>query len=265
MFASVCFTIIGRRMLFYYHSYAMRVFDHEAIVVSGSRLGEADKILTLLTPKAGRVKAVAKGVRKTKSRFGGRLEALNHLDISLYQGKSLYTVTSAHCIEVFPRMRASLARLEAGLACAEAAARAVHEGQPAAPQFAHLLEALRALDKCDPGPTFFVWFLMVLSRISGFAFHLDCCVGCGADSQLEFLSIPDGGAVCRQCRSRYSCFKIDPQVLEVMRSASDDAGSTAPPPDVARVATHASIKLFEYHLEDRLRSFRVVSGLGMAK
>lgn len=241
----------------------MRTYEYEAIVVSGFRLGEADKILTLLTPGAGRLKAVAKGVRKTKSRFGGRLEALNHLEVSLYQGKTLYTVTGAHCLDVFSSMRADLRRLEVGLACAEACARAVHEGQPAPHHFEHLLGALSSLEAAPPQPLFFASFLLALARISGFEFHLRTCVGCGSPDGLEYLSVPEGGGVCRSCKDRFSCYRAGREVLELMAGAATVPGYPNGSSDSIRLATHASVKLFEYHLEDRLRSFRVTNGLGL--
>lgn len=242
----------------------MRIYEDQAIVVSGFRLGEADKILTLLTPGAGRLKAVAKGVRKTKSRFGGRLEALNHLEVSLYRGKSLFTVTGAQSLEVFPKMRAGLVRTEIGLACAEAAVRAVHEGQPARNQFEHLLAALRSLDTREPGPLFFASFLLTLSRISGFEFRLGSCLGCGSADRLEYLSVSEGGAVCRSCKDEYSCYRAGGDVLELLDAAASASEMGGGSPDSIRLATHASVKLFEYHLEDRLRSYRVAGGLGLA-
>jgi DNA repair protein RecO (recombination protein O) len=241
----------------------MRTYEDEAIVVSGFKLGEADKILTLLVPEAGKVKAVAKGVRKTKSRFGGRLETLNHLEVSLFRGKSLYTVTGAHALEVFSKMRASLHRLEIGILCAEAAARAVIPGQPARNQFDHLLMALRSLDSAEPRPLFFAWFLLSLARMSGFEFHLATCVGCGSPQGLEYLSVPEGGAVCRSCKDKVSCYKAGGAVIDVMGRAATSPDTGVASEESARMATHASVKLFEYHLEDRLRSFRVANGLGL--
>ncbi len=241
----------------------MRIFDDEAIVVSGFKLGEADKIITLLTPSAGRLKAVAKGVRRTKSRFGGRLEPLNHLEVSLYQGKSLYTITGAQSLEVFQKLRADLRRMEIALACSEAACRAVHEGQPGPSQFEHLLGALRSLNTQEPGPLFFAWFLLSLCRISGFEFQLGKCLRCGDSEDLQYLSVPEGGALCRGCKDKYSCFKAGAEVIRLMDQASTSALERSGSPESVKMATHASVKLFEYHLEDRLRSYRVANGLGL--
>jgi DNA repair protein RecO (recombination protein O) len=268
----------------------MKTYDDRAIVLSGFRLGEADKIVTLLTPARGKVKAVAKGLRKAKSRFGGRLEALNHIDVTLYQGKSLYTVTGVSVVHAFPRMRSSFERTNIGLACAEAASKAVHEGQPATAQYECLLEALLALERGWPGPWFFAGFLFRLSRSAGFEFRLGSCVKCGRiGSRFRYLSYSEGGVVCSGCSERVRCANVGEDVIESLRQASErtmfellldsvseerrnwglrDPRSSSETParlqwaSTVTSATHAMARLFEYHLEDRLRS--VESGLCFA-
>ncbi len=245
----------------------MRTYDDEAIVIGASRLGEADKIVTLLTPGVGRVKAVAKGARKTGSRFGGRLETLNHLEVTLHRGRSLYILTGAHALEVFAGLRADLASTELALACGEATARAVHEGQAAPEHFAHLLKALRYLDTAGPNPLFFASFVLVLARISGFEFQFGRCLRCGLGDGLEHLSLPEGGAVCGRCKSELPCYRAGADVLALLEMASrapDYGEKLEGSPQTVRMATHASVKLFEYHLEDRLRSYAVVHGLGLS-
>lgn len=247
----------------------MKTYEDDAIVLSGIRLGEADRILTLLTSERGKVKAVAKGVRKANSRFGGRLEPLNHVAVCLYQGKSLYTVTGASIIETFPRLRSEFDRTNIALACVEAAMRATHEGQPAPAQYVTLLEALRVLDEGAPAALFFAAYVLKLAKSCGFEFRLSSCVRCGNKEMMRHLSFVEGGVVCERCSHGTSCynagFDIVGSLAEVAEvelrdlvsgSVRDPArsGTTERLAVDARSATHAALRLFEYHLEGRLRS-----------
>lgn len=232
-------------------------------------MGEADRILTLLTSERGKVKAVAKGVRKANSRFGGRLEPLNHVEVCLYQGKSLYTVTGASVVETFPRLRSDFHRTNIALACAEAAMRATHEGQPAPGQYSTLLEALRVLDEGPPAPLFFAAYVLKLAKSCGFEFRLSSCVRCGKREKMRHLSLVEGGVVCQGCSSGISCYNAGFDVVASLAKAAEVelrdlvSGSERDPRRIgtterfavdAPSATHAALRLFEYHLEGRLRS-----------
>ena len=105
------------------------MFSDQGIVLRGYPFGEADRIVVLVSPNQGKVRAVAKGVRRTKSRFGGRLEPLTHVDLLLYQGRNLATVTQVSVIEPFPRLRLDLDAVMTAGAMAEAVGKVVVEGE----------------------------------------------------------------------------------------------------------------------------------------
>ncbi|MDQ4097985.1 MAG: DNA repair protein RecO, partial [Actinomycetota bacterium] len=98
----------------------MSLYRETGVVLRTMRLGEADRIVTLLTAGRGKVRAVAKGVRKTKSRFGGRLEPLNHVALLLYEGRELDIVTQAESVDHFRPIRDDLQRLTRAVALLEA-------------------------------------------------------------------------------------------------------------------------------------------------
>ncbi|HEY5169998.1 MAG TPA: DNA repair protein RecO, partial [Thermoleophilia bacterium] len=118
-----------------------------AVVLSSRPLGEADRIVRLFTRELGRVDAVVKGVRKTTSRWGGRLEPFNVCDLVLHPGRSLYTVTQAQLVDVFLRLRADREGLTAAAIVCEAAAGLTPEHEPEERVFALLRNTLRELDR----------------------------------------------------------------------------------------------------------------------
>jgi recombinational DNA repair protein (RecF pathway) len=133
----------------------MALYRDSAVVLRTHKLGEADRIITLLTRQHGQVRAVARGVRKTTSRFGGRLEPFMHVDVQLAEGKTLDVVTQVQTIDPFAQhLGADYAAYTAGTAILETAERLVQEdGEPAVPQYQLLVSALRALaaNRQSPG------------------------------------------------------------------------------------------------------------------
>src|ERR671915_1369375 len=120
----------------------------EAIVLRGIRYGEADRVLHLYTPERGRVSAIAKGVRRAKSRFGGRLEPFFRLNLVLYEGKSdLLTVTSAETLAGHPRLREHAAALDGAARACEAVARIFDDGDPHPGVYHLLANELALLDR----------------------------------------------------------------------------------------------------------------------
>ena len=119
----------------------------QGIVLRGYPFGEADRIVVLISPNHGLVRAVAKGVRRTKSRFGGRLEPLTHVDLVLYQGRSLATITQVSVIEPFPRLRRDLDAVLVAGSMAEAIGKVIVEGEPSHRLFLLLQRGLQALER----------------------------------------------------------------------------------------------------------------------
>jgi len=189
---------------------ASRTVKTEAVVLRSLRLGEADRVLHLYSLDRGRVGAVAKGVRKTKSRFGARLEPLSHVEILLHQSKSdLQTITGVQLIEAHHHAREDYYRLSVGLIGAEAMLRLFSEQEANERAFTALTRFLDALDTTphaaerpalDP---LALSFQLKLLWLSGYLPHLTSCAECGAeDATLVGYSPRAGGAVCGGCANQ---------------------------------------------------------------
>jgi DNA repair protein RecO (recombination protein O) len=177
-------------------------------VLRSFRLGEADRVLHLYTLERGRIGAVAKGIRKTKSRFGARLEPLSHVELLLHQGGGeLHTVTGVDLLHTHRAAREDTYRLGVGLVGLEAMLRLFteQEGNPRA--FQALTRFLEALDELEPRATragvdpLALSFQLKLLWLSGYLPHLTSCAECGAETGLAGYSPRAGGAVCGNCAS----------------------------------------------------------------
>jgi DNA repair protein RecO (recombination protein O) len=179
-----------------------RSYRSEAIVLRSLRFGEADRILHLYTLERGRIGAIAKGARKTTSRFGARLEPLSHVELVLHQGGGeLYTVTGASLIASHRGVREDRARLGAALIGAEAMLRLYGEPEPDARAFtalARFLEALEQVEAETPAELdpVALSFQLKLLWLAGYLPRLGACVECGASGALVGFSPRSGGTVC---------------------------------------------------------------------
>jgi DNA repair protein RecO (recombination protein O) len=186
---------------------AGRGYKTEAVVLRSFRLGEADRVLHLYTLARGRVGAVAKGIRKTKSRFGARLEPLSHVEVMLHEGSGeLQTVTGVELLHSHHAAREQRYRLGVGLVGAEAMLRLFTEQEANPRAFQALARFLDLLDDLAPAGTrpaldpLALSFQLKLLWLSGYLPHLTSCANCGADDvQLIGYSPAAGGAVCATC------------------------------------------------------------------
>jgi DNA repair protein RecO (recombination protein O) len=189
----------------------------EAVVLRSFRLGEADRVLHLYTLAQGRVGAVAKGVRRTKSRFGARLEPLSHVELLLHQGSGeLQTVTGVDLIRPHNTAREDGYRLAVGLIGAEAMLRLFSEQEANAKAFRALTRFLDLLDELprstarpelDP---LALSFQLKLLWLSGYLPHLTTCADCGAEPPLVGYSPKAGGAVCPACAAETNARALSP-------------------------------------------------------
>jgi DNA repair protein RecO (recombination protein O) len=192
----------------------------EAIVLRSIRYGEADSILHLYTPEDGRISAIAKGVRKTRSRFGGRLEPFFRLKLVLYSGRSeLMTVTSADTIAGYPRLRESIASLDVAARVCDAVSRIFETGETHEGVY-HLLANELALLDSDPAQATranAVAFRLKLLLAAGFAPHLSACASCGDREHISGFSGAAGGVVCSGCEA--NSFPLDQVAHEFLVDA----------------------------------------------
>jgi DNA repair protein RecO (recombination protein O) len=237
----------------------MPPYKEQGIVLRSHKLGEADKIVTVMTQGAGKVRAVAKGIRKTTSRFGARLEPFTHVSLMLYHGRgSMDTITQAEIIAPHMHIREDLARFAAGETMLEAVDRVAEEHERNVRVMLLLLSGMRALDEepADPGATAESFLLKLLS-LSGFHPSLTACAVCGAlDPQLFASS--QGGAVCGTCAER-GAGHVSRAALEHLAAMAlaelAEAGTRAMPDERVRKESRALLYGFaEYHFERRMKS-----------
>jgi DNA repair protein RecO (recombination protein O) len=186
-----------------------RTFTTEAVVLRSIRFSEADSVLHLYTLEKGRVGAIAKGVRRTQSRFGGRLEPLSHVELLLHEGRGdLHTVRGAQLVRSHDRSRTDPYRLAVGHIGLEAVLRLFVEQEAQPPAFHALTRFLDLLDDVDAElpaqpalEPLVLSFQLKLLWLSGYLPHLTSCAACGEAKPLVGFSARAGGAVCRECSS----------------------------------------------------------------
>ena len=237
----------------------MPPYKEQGIVLRSMKLGEADKIVTILTQGSGKVRAVAKGVRKTTSRFGGRLEPFTHVNLMLYRGRgSLDTVTQAEILAPHRHIRDDLSLFAAAETMVEAVDKVAEEHERNVPLVVLLLNGLRALDDQPREPASVAEsFLLKLLSLSGFHPALTACAVCGS-ADVRLWSADPGGAVCAGCADA-GAGPVSPEALTLLAQlASTDlsvvGGLERPDPRVATEARAMLVGFTEYHLERRMKS-----------
>jgi DNA repair protein RecO (recombination protein O) len=244
---------------------APRTYKTEAVVLRSIRFGEADRVLHLYTSERGRVGAVAKGVRKTKSRFGGRLEPLSHVELMLHQGSGeLQTVTGANLIHHHQDARDDYYRLSVGLIGAEAMLRLFPEQEQNERAFTALVRFLDVLDDAPHAaerPTLdplVLAFQLKLLWLSGYLPHLTSCAECGATTTLIGYSPRAGGAVCRACANESEALALSPDgvggIEALLGSPLADASALNLTERATRDALRVITASYEYHGGFKLRT-----------
>jgi DNA repair protein RecO (recombination protein O) len=235
----------------------MGLYRDQGVVLRTIRLGEADRIVTLVTQSHGKVRAVAKGVRKTKSRFGGRLEPIGHVSLLLYEGRELDIVTQAETLDHFRAIREDLDRMGRATSMLEAVDQVAQERQPNPRLYQMLVGALRALAARD-APLVLAAFFWKLLALEGSGPMLDECVSCGATDGLGAFDQGEGGVLCRTCRRGRP---ISPEALAIVRGILGGGLVEAlalPPSPATNEVEHLAARSLEHHLERRLRSIGVL-------
>ncbi len=181
----------------------MNLYRDEAVVLRTQKLGESDRIVTFLTRSTGRVRAVGKGVRRTSSKFGSRLEPFTHVDVQFARGRTLDIVTQAETLAPFGEaISHDYARYTAGTAMLETAERLVaEEMEPALQQYLLLVGALRVLAAGERDSTLVLdSFLLRSLSVAGYAPSFEQCARCGAAGPHRSFSAGAGGMLCGNCR-----------------------------------------------------------------
>lgn len=241
----------------------MPLIRDEGVVLRCHKLGEADRIVTVLTRDRGRVRAVAKGVRRTSSSFGARLEPLGHVDVQFHSGRgSLEIVTQAESIYSYGNALASdYGKWTAAQAMVEACEKlAGEEGHPALQQYLLLIGGLRALvaGEHDHGLILDAFLLRSLA-VGGWAPSFDECAHCGAPGPHRSFNLAAGGVLCAQCRLPGSAAP-NPATIELMASllTGDWDTADAAEPKARREASGLVAAYGQWHMEHRLRALPLV-------
>ncbi|HJP73468.1 MAG TPA: DNA repair protein RecO [Pseudonocardiaceae bacterium] len=240
----------------------MSLYRDTGVVLRVHKLGEADKIITLITRRHGKVRAVARGVRRTKSRFGARLEPFGHVDVQFYTGRTLDVVTQVQTVDAFGlAIVDDYTRYTAGCAVLETADRlAVEEGEPALRLYLLVAGALRALAAGERDSSLVLdAFLLRAMAYAGWAPAIMECARCADPGPHRAFSVQAGGAVCPRCRPPGSASPAGETIVLLAALLDGDwpavelIGAAA-----RREASGLVAALLQWHLERQLRSLPLV-------
>lgn len=231
----------------------MALYRDHGIVLRTYKLGEADRIVVFITERHGKVRGVAKGVRKTKSKFGARLEPTSHVALQLYEGRELDIVTQAESVDHFRAIREDLDRLSHAVTMLEAVDQLSLEREPNPGLFRMLLGALRALEDSD-SPLLVAGFHWKLLALEGFRPQVESCVVCDATDGLVAFDSEEGGLLCTEHRRGTRVSAEGVELLQQILGGRLNQALAAPASPATREIDHLATRAMEHHLERRLRS-----------
>ncbi|MEO9238682.1 MAG: DNA repair protein RecO [Jatrophihabitantaceae bacterium] len=253
----------------------MPLYRDEAVVLRVHKLGEADRIVTLLTKRHGRIRAVGKGVRRTTSRYGARLEPGSHIDVQLYtrtaepdaerghlHSPGLDLITQVESVDNYgARVARDYSAWTTAVAICETAERlTAEEGEPALRQFLLVTGALRSLaDREHDCSLILDAFLIRSMSLAGWEPALADCALCSAPGPHAAFNVPAGGTVCTQCRPAGSV-RPQPESLQLMTAllSGDWPSADVAPPERRREASGLVAAHLQWHLERGIRSLPLV-------
>ena len=236
----------------------------EAVVLRSIRYGEADRVLHLYTPNRGRVGAIAKGVRRARSRFGGRLEPLTRAQLLLHEGRGeLHTVSGADIVTAHAGVRAAPYALAVAQIGSEAVLKLFPEPEPHRRVFEGFVRFLDLLERgiepgrdpvCDGAG---LGFQLKLLALAGYLPHLGSCAGCGSDGALVGYSAAAGGAVCGICAADDGAFRLRPGSLQAVSALVERPLAAGPLSGTAAAdAVRVVESTYEHHGGFRLRTLQ---------
>ncbi|MBV1892877.1 MAG: DNA repair protein RecO [Ilumatobacteraceae bacterium] len=232
------------------------LYRDTGVVLRTYKLRESDRIVVIHTAENGKVRAVAKGVRKTKSKFGARLEPMSHVRLLLYRGRDLDIVSQAEAVESLSPLLSNLDCASQGLAVVEAADQLSLERDPNPHLYRMLVGVLRTI-AASPSPLNVAAFYWKLLANEGMRPELDRCVRCSmsdADAQFVAFDLQEGGVLCRNCRSGQA---ISPAAIVVLREILGGQLARAlaqPESPTSHEVSALATKALEFHIERRLKA-----------
>ena len=233
-----------------------RLYRDTGVVLRTYKLAESDRIVVILTEGRGKVRAVAKGVRKTHSKFGARLEPMSHVRLLLHEGRDLDIVNQAESVDSLAPMVADLDHMTRGLAVLEAVDQMSLDREPNPQLYRMLVGVLRTIATSHSPlvvPAFF-WKLLTLEGVRP---ELDACVRCGETETLVSFDMDHGGVLCRNCRSGAPLGAEALQLMRMILGGRLNAALTAPISQATHEVSSHATRAIEHHIERRLRSVAV--------
>jgi len=229
------------------------LYRDQGIVLRTYKLGEADRIVSFMTERNGKVRAVAKGVRKTKSKFGARLEPPTHVALQLYEGRELDIVTQAESIDHFRTIREDLDRLTRAVTMLEAVDQLSLEREPNPELYRMLVGGLKAI--ADRNSALLVaGFHWKLLALEGFRPVVEHCAACEREDGLVAFDPDVGGLLCTDHRQGT---RVSPEAVEMLQEILGGRLAAAlerPASPATHEVDHLATRVMEHHLERRLRS-----------
>ncbi len=232
----------------------MKLYRDAGVVLRTYRLGEADRIVVVFTEHHGKVRAVAKGIRKTHSKFGARLEPASHVSLLLHKGRDLDIVNQAELVETPVRRHNDLDLLTQAMAVLEVVDQLSLDREPDTQRYRMLVGVLRTLEE-RPSPLVVPAFFWKMLMAEGVRPELDVCVSCGADSvPLVAFDSDQGGVLCRACRRGTSVSEGALVLLRQVLGGELNSALAAPITPATHEVGHLATRFMEHHLERRLRA-----------
>lgn len=235
----------------------MSLYRDEAVVLRTWKLGESDRIVVLYTRGRGKLRAVAKGVRKTKSRFGARLEPTGHVALQLYEGRELDIVTQAETLDNLSPLRDDLDRLTRATAMLETVDAIAEDRHADPPLYSMLVGALRTLAARDH-PLVVPGFFLKLLAHEGISPRVDACAVCDTEEPLVSFDLAEGGLLCADHRRGVGVSAEAAEVLRLVLGGRLGEALNLPPDEATAEVEAIATRAIEHHLERRLRSVQLL-------
>ncbi len=238
------------------------LYRDRAVVLRTYKLRESDKIIVAMTEEHGKVRAVAKGVRRTTSKFGSRLEPMSHIEVLIRRGRDLDIISQAESVDPLTPLLSGLDRAAQGIAVVEAVDQLAIEHEPDPVLYRMLVGVLRTIAQ-SPSPLNVAAFFWKLLAAAGLAPMLEACVRCGeggepeTSTMLVAFDVDEGGVLCRSCRSG---IPVSAEAIVIMRDILEGRLRSALAREASPVTHEVSAlatRAMEHHLERRLRAVSV--------
>ena len=231
----------------------MTLYRDKGVVLRSYKLGESDRIVVLMTEHHGKIRAVAKGIRKTKSKIGARLEPMSHVEIQLYKGRELDTVSQVELIDSSARLHNNLDKLTQGMSMLEAVDQIAEDREPSPHLYRMLHGALNALMEQE-SPVMLAAFYWKLLAAEGVSPQVHACVRCAVTDGLAAFDIFQGGVQCRTCRTGISISQPAIDLMQQVLGGQLNVALAQPESPASFEISQLATQAMEHHIERRLRS-----------